>query len=531
MSKKKKIGRNDKCPCGSDKKYKKCHLLLDFNPTHHFAHEDSQQLQLMEAREYQRKQQQGLGRGIISADFQGRKLVAVGDEVHYSPNWKTFPDFLDSYIKNALDVDWCKAEFAKDYKDMHPVLQWYDTWIKNRSKQATAVEGVFTSEQIGASKSYFGLAHNLFLIRHNVGVQTELIRRLKLPDRSNFHGALYETFVASYFIKAGFDIEFENELDGDKTHCEFTATHNETKRKFSVEAKALQFKARGKPRVISKLRSALEKEADQERIVFVDLGKPSKTNSDSERWFQNAKELLHELENSPHQKGEYLPPAYVIFTNHSFWNDLKGNKSHFAALNAGFKIPTFTRFEGTVKDALIERKRHKEVFDLLNSMDTHTEIPSTFDGENPVIAFGPDDGNARLVIGNKYLIPCDGGNEVGILRQAIVREAGKQVIGLYDVEGKGTKIVTCPISDTELAAYKKHPDTFFGKIEPQNQIKSPLDFYDWVYECYKNSSKENLLKFVKEWPDYVELEPLSQEELAKIYCERVTEWANAKVSA
>ena len=112
-----------------------------------------------------------------------------------------------------------------------------------------------------------------------------------------------------------------------------------------------------------------------------------------------------------------------------------------------------------------------------------------------------------------------------------MREAGKQVIGLYDVEEKGTKIVTCPISDTELAAYKKHPDTFFGKIEPQNQIKSPLDFYDWVYECHKNSSKVNLLKFMKEWPDYEELEPLSQEELAKIYCERVTEWANAKVSA
>ena len=24
-----KVGRNDPCPCGSGKKYKKCHLLLD----------------------------------------------------------------------------------------------------------------------------------------------------------------------------------------------------------------------------------------------------------------------------------------------------------------------------------------------------------------------------------------------------------------------------------------------------------------------------------------------------------------------
>ncbi|PIQ76914.1 hypothetical protein COV83_00230 [Candidatus Peregrinibacteria bacterium CG11_big_fil_rev_8_21_14_0_20_49_14] len=47
MSKKKKIGRNDKCPCGSGKKYKKCHLPMDSNSTHHLTHEDTQQFQLI----------------------------------------------------------------------------------------------------------------------------------------------------------------------------------------------------------------------------------------------------------------------------------------------------------------------------------------------------------------------------------------------------------------------------------------------------------------------------------------------------
>jgi hypothetical protein len=525
MSTKKKIGRNDPCHCGSGKKYKKCHYLMGSDPEPRFTHEDAQQFQLMEAKEHQRKQQQGLGKGIISADFKGHKFVAVGNELHYSPNWKTFPDFLDSHIKNALDVDWGKAEFAKDHKDMHPIIQWYDIWVRTRLKGSTAVEGVFSTQHTGASMSYFVLAHSLYLIRHNAGVQTELIRRLKLADRSNFHGALYEISVASYFIKAGYDLEFENELDGEKTHCEFTATHKVTKRQFSVEAKTIAFNTKsGKPNVISKLNDALGKEADHERIVFIDIGKPSETHSASEKWMIGARERLNELETLPLLKGENLPPAYVIFTNHPFWNALEGTEFPFAAMAEGFKIPSYkTGYKDTVKNALIEREKHKEVSDLLESIETHGEIPSTFDGENPEIIFGEDDGNPRLIIGNKYNIPCEGGTEIGILTQVTVMEAKKQAIGMYDFEGKGVGMAICSLSDSELAAYKKHPDTFFGKVDPQKQIKNPLEFYDHMYHCYKNATRENLLKFMKDRPDYDVLTSLPQEELAKLYCEGITE--------
>ena len=55
-----------------------------------------------------------------------------------------------------------------------------------------------------------------------------MIERLKSDNQSEFYGALYETYVAAHFIKAGFDLEFENEADRLNTHCEFTASCQKT---------------------------------------------------------------------------------------------------------------------------------------------------------------------------------------------------------------------------------------------------------------------------------------------------------------
>lgn len=66
----------------------------------------------------------------------------------------------------------------------------------------------------------------------------KMIKRLKNNNLDQFLGALYETFVAASFIKAGFEVVLEDEDDRDSSHCELTATNNKTGRIFSVEAKA-----------------------------------------------------------------------------------------------------------------------------------------------------------------------------------------------------------------------------------------------------------------------------------------------------
>ena len=39
----------------------------------------------------------------ITADFQGYKLVAIGNTIHYKNSWKTFPDFLQDYILACME--------------------------------------------------------------------------------------------------------------------------------------------------------------------------------------------------------------------------------------------------------------------------------------------------------------------------------------------------------------------------------------------------------------------------------------------
>lgn len=521
---KSKVGRNDPCPCGSGKKYKKCHIN---GSTAFETDKEIRKFEQMEAKEYQRREQQGLGREIISANFQGKKFVAVGSHC-YSGNWTTFYDFLNDYIKTVLGLEWGKNELIKPFKDRHPVLQWYQYYCELQQKNKLETGEIKSAPHIGASIAYFGLANNLYLLQHNQGIQSKLIARVKLNDPGNFYGALYETYVAAYFIKAGFTLDFENESDGDTSHCEFTATSKETERKFSIEAKIISPHKKGKPRVVPQLNKALKKRANYERIVFIDIGKPANNFDESKHWLIQAQEEIRKLEESSQFNGVDLPPAYVIMTNNSFWYDLQGQNFNFAALGEGFKIPGFkTKYKGTIHDALIEREKHKEVFGLLDSMHKHREIPSTFDGENPELAFNlGGEQNPALVIGNRYLIPSHKGIDVpAILRHVLVDERQKIAIGAYEIDGGECRMVSCPLSDSEFAAYKKHPRTFFGRLEQKTKIDDPLEFYDWVFKMYKDLPKERLLEFMANYPDIDQLKKNSQEELLKIYCEGVTESA------
>ena len=80
----------------------------------------------------------------------------------------------------------------------------------------------------------------------------------------------------------------------------------------------------------------------------------------------------------------------------------------------------------------------------------------------------------------------------------------------------------CPISDAELAAYRRYPETFFGEVrEPSRHAKTLVDLCDFFYETYKNTTRENLLEWMTGSPDIEMLQTLSREDLAIIFCERL----------
>ncbi|KHE92338.1 MAG: SEC-C motif protein [Candidatus Scalindua brodae] len=235
------MNKNDACHCGSGLRYDECHgkipdkyISKTVEPNLFSRLPENIQKKIIE--DEKKTAKQGAVRPIISLDAKGYKFVAVGNQLHYSKNWKTFHDFLHDYIKKILDPKWGNAELKKPFEQRHPVIQWYNsvcTFLKKNIKKEGEIHSAVCTGIVGA---YLSLAYDLYLLRNHGLLQNRLIARLK--DAKQFQGARYEIYVTASFIKADFEIEFEDETDRSTTHCEFVATHRNTGKKYSVEAKS-----------------------------------------------------------------------------------------------------------------------------------------------------------------------------------------------------------------------------------------------------------------------------------------------------
>lgn len=507
-----KVGRNDPCPCGSGKKYKKCCLNKDS------SEEDfSLQFARLQAQQKQIEKQQGLGRSIISIEHKGYRFIAVGSRLYYSKNWKTFHDFLFEYIKSIFGKEWGEAELKKPFEERHPILQWLKL-ANDYMRENKGGEGQIHSAPItGAISAVINLSYNLYLLAHNAKIQDYLIHRLKNKDQ--FNGALYETYVAGLLIMAGFTLEMEDENDSRSSHCEFTATARETGEKYSIEAKARQpFKK--DVGIGNQLYEALKKEARYKRVIFIDANIPDMVES-----LQKITDELKEKESTLTVNGQPAPLAYIFITNHSYAYDLTGCRFERGGFAHGFKIEDFSvdaKFYN-IREALEVRKKHKDMESLITSMKEHGEIPVTFDGEIPEFSFNDEAKKNRLLIGNRYLIPDGQGNSVeGILTNATVSEEEKKIWGVYQISSGKQIICVNPMSEEELRAYKKYPDTFFGvPLKQGGKANDPLELFDFLYDSHKRTSREKLLEFMKSSSDFETLKDLPHEELLITYCERL----------
>ena len=506
-----KIGRNDPCPCGSGKKYKKC----CYEERGSIPPEVQLQFERLKAKQLQTEKQQGLGKSIISNEFKGYRFVAVGNRMYYSQKWKTFHDFLLEYIRIIFGKEWGQAELVKSFEERHPLVQWYELAHKYMKEHQAGNGTINVASMTGAMSAYINLSYNLYLLAHNVEIQERLIRRLK--DIFQFRGTQYETYVAAEFIKAGFKLEIENEEDNRTTHCEFTVVSKATGKKYSIEAKARQ-PHKDNVSVGNQLYNALRKKAKHERVIFIDVN-----ITDFMKEVLNIVKELKRKEKTLKIDGQLAPSAYVFVTNHPFEYDLEGISEHRAGFAHGFKIPEFDfdfRFTN-IRDVLKARDRHKDMFALVKAICEHEEIPSTFDGEAPEFAFAGKDAPPRLLIGEKYAIPGPEGKDIeGFLVNATVSEVEKKIFGAYHTKEGKQIICTNPMTDEELIAYRRQPNTFFGvNLKQGGKARDPLDLFDFFYENYKNCPREKLLEFLKDRHDLENIKTLSNEELLITCCE------------
>lgn len=538
-----RIGRNKPCPCNSGKKFKKCCGDPRNAPTDSALPFDITAIdrarRQAEALRTRRLQQQGLGRPILSAPVSGERVVVVGQRLYHSRKWVTFHDFLRDYLLGSLGADWSNAEQAKPLEQRHQILRWYAQAVAD-AKPFTNADGVTSGPMTGAIQAFLNLAYNIYLIAHHGDGQAMAeiyLQRLKSTRDDAFIGALFETYSAAAFLKAGFTLIYEETKPKSHSSVEFVATWPRTGEQFSVEVKSRVHTADPEApdgpvdeikrlRVGAKLAKALGKAAAHTRVVMIEINVPDqlKASGTLEGWPVAALKQIRDNECATDKDGAPLAPAYVFVTNHAFHNDLTGTGGSIQALAVGYRIPDFgpdARYQGFA-GVMAARAKHAPMTALIESMKTHYQIPATFDGELPsTLTRGI--GAARLKFGESYAIPNEQGTlHAGRFYNATVDPKSGTMHGAFELNDGSHVIAVDTLSPEELAEYRQYPDTYFGEVlKPGGKCESFVDWCDWLFETYQHTPRAKLLEFMANAQDIEQLKTLDQRDLAIVYSERL----------
>lgn len=472
-----------------------------------------------EANEFQRREQQGLGKPIISTEFQEHRVIAVGREIHFSKKWKTFHDFLNDYPKIVLGSDWWTSELSKHPSQRHRILTWavrsYEQAKVHMEQKGAGVAQVMT----GAIEAYMRFSYDLYSLKHSVEIQQLLISRIKCAD--NFPGALYEVRVAAALLRAGFSLQHQDETDRRTTHVEFIATHPASGAIYTVEAKRREGK---RMKINRQMSRALNKHSDHPRIVFIDtndarleLGRKQPNPLP----LVEAENQLKLFELDP--EAESLPEAYVIVTYDPHEHHLDAIDLTSGMLLWGFHLDDLHPGVKTLVQQVEIKRRHAPVFALLESMQKHRHIPATFDGQPDAFAGGTP--VVRLQVGHRMQVPGPDGIQIeATLESGVVMPVQREAWCVVCDDEQQRFIIKLPLSDEELHAHTQHPATFFGVIDRSADRPAPktgLDWFNFLWKTYSNTTRDQLIQFMELASDIERLKTLTQKELATEYCVRM----------
>jgi hypothetical protein len=478
-----------------------------------------------EADELIRQQQQGLGRPIVAVKTRNEQIVIAGQTVYHSPKWRAFPDFLADYLKIVLGRDWGNAELSKALSKRHPILQWYDECCHHQRHYMQSSGEPKCLPMTGAVCCYLGLAYSLYLLKHNVELQTRLINRLK--NQANFQGAYYELIVANSLIRAGFNLVLEDETDRTMKHCEFAAISKKTGKRYWAEAKMRGVvgilgktendgtnKTDPTSELIKHLNNALKKPAAHERLIFIDLNTDPYYGKKPD-WIEVVRKKLDQRE----KQLDSYQSAYVFVTNMPFHRSLQSERSGLAVLAHGLGIPDFGK-PGNYRLSEIYRRKQKHIdaHDIMAAFRKYPQLPTTFDGSLPSNVKGnPYD---RIIIGETYL--CEGTDGKEIVETVTTATVDENARIAYIGTSTG-HILTKPMSEDELEDYRSHPEAFFGKIQDsprKKRIESRYELFEFFLNAYQKTPKAQLLEMMKGADDFSSLQEMDQTDLAIEYSER-----------
>jgi len=285
-----KVGRNDLCPCGSGKKFKKCHLNMPSLETTAWMQTQGPPIprHILEKMERHRGEEEkrvatfGEIRPIIHVDYAGYRMVAVRNRLYYSKKWKFFTDFLLEYGITRFGCDWFEAQKITAPGGQHPAWIWRKQAYEFMGKQQPLEVGVFAAVPNGPLAACNNFYYDLYTVDDNGGLDDDLLERLK--DREQFQGALHELFAEATSLRGGFSIIRENDKDPSRRHVEFVAVHKATGHHVLMEAKS-----RHRPGVLAQpgqpsaspdfrfgrlINDAIAKDPHNALAIFVDTNLP-----------------------------------------------------------------------------------------------------------------------------------------------------------------------------------------------------------------------------------------------------------------
>jgi hypothetical protein len=484
-----------------------------------------------------------LGKPIIAVKHEGHQIVAVKNRLYFSKSWKTFPDFLMAYIRDVLGSEWGNGEIAKPKGERHQIIQWYQSFCLYQQESNLPNGKVRSTEVNGLVTCYLGLAYNLYLLAHNVDLQTLMVTRLK--DRSNFQGAFYELMIAGALIRAGYELILEDETDRRTKHCEFAAIHKASGKRYSVEAKMRSVngllgktekdgsndqKTLGK--IITHLHGALTKPSEAERLVFIDINAPMDTNISEENRpeiLDAATKKIIDYENNPQAPDA---EAFVFITNIAMHRHLY-ERPVLAVSPIGFRIAGFNRHGhyGFAEKYALDQK-YKRLFDIADAFGKIGSFPTTFDGSLP--SDNTPGGPERLQIGQTYnftdAIP---GGLIGTVQSAVVMENTKTVHIVANTPDGHGYILAEQMSDAAFADYLQNKEAYFGEIQNVSKTsKTPYEFFCRMMEIYVDYDRAQLAVQMNMKPYDPRIAGMSDQQLREYISEQIAlQVANKQTSA
>ena len=175
---------------------------------------------------------------LTSSMVQGdTRFRILWNKLFYTPQKQTFHEFLDGLVGTTMGKEWFDEQLKLPVDKQNAIVRWRSAMLALLKKPGDQSDELATGHTLtGPAKAYLCFSYDLYWLQLVNKLPESLITRLK--QFQAFQGARYEILIAAVFARAGFDIEWIDDVKAKGKHPEFIATHRQTKKKVGVETKS-----------------------------------------------------------------------------------------------------------------------------------------------------------------------------------------------------------------------------------------------------------------------------------------------------